>query len=91
MFFVFSRPDQEVINSVTPMLNEKSVKNNVLLSISSIIHAYSVWANEIDDKEVVITAITSLETILNETLTMNDDQDRVSGNFNVYSMIKQVQ
>lgn len=91
MFFVFSRPDQEVINSVTPMLYEKTVKNNVLLSISSIIHSYSVWANEIDDKEAVITAITSLETILNETLTMNDDHDRVSGNFSVYSMINQVQ
>lgn len=83
------RPDLDVINSVTPMLNEKTASNNVLLSISSVIHAYNVWASETDDKDTVIAAITSLEMVLNDTLTLNEDQDKVSVDLiQLFEMIK---
>lgn len=68
---------------MTPLIRQNdTASNNVLLSITSVIHSYGLWATENDDKETketIISTITFLENILNDTLSLNTySRDKVS-------------
>ncbi|XP_065216942.1 uncharacterized protein Apoltp isoform X2 [Planococcus citri] len=74
---LFSRPDEEVIESTTPLLMADNATNNMLLSISSVVHSFCSRVADCNEHEIIIPAILHLERQLNQTVlegTTNNDK-----------------
>lgn len=72
------RPDQEVIDSVTPLLLAENATNNMLLSISSVVHSFCSRVAQCSEHETIIPAVIFLEERLNQTVTEGGDVDKVN-------------
>lgn len=72
------RPDQDVIDSVTPLLLAENATNNMLLSMSSVVHSFCSRVAECSEHETIIPAVLFLEERLNQTVLERTEIDKVS-------------
>lgn len=77
IFFLFSRPDDQVVSEISHLLYKENVSSDILLSITSLIHTYCKQNVNYKDNVKLMEDVMYMEQKIKENILKKGNRDEV--------------